>query len=212
MIMKNNENIQIFIRGWWIIASALLIGIGAAYIYSYSQVDIFNTTATYLAASKIRSTDPRDLIESEDTLAGRATLVNTYCGILESQTIFNSAAISLGFQPELVKSFKTSCAVIPDSNILSVEVQGPSSQFVADLANAVGTVGIEYISGLQEVYELQRLDRAIQSTEPIAPNHIVDITMGVIISGLGGVALVWLQVTLNPPSNRQVKGDTKKRS
>jgi capsular polysaccharide biosynthesis protein len=194
--MKIQEYIQAFIQGWWIVAASLLIGIGVAFLYSYSQSEVYEATATYLVSSKVTSNDPRDLIESEDTLAARSSLVNTYCGILESSKVVNDSAKLLGLQSTAVRRYQVRCSVFPDSNIMQVEVRGPSPHLATDLANAIGIMGLDYVSQLQEVYELRHLDQALLDTDPIAPDHVVDLTIGVVISGLGGVALVLLRYVL----------------
>jgi len=37
------------------------------------------------------------------------------------------------------------------------------------------------------------LDSAVTETEPVAPDHLVDLTLGVVISIIGGMALVLLR-------------------
>lgn len=204
--MKIQEYIQAFIQGWWIIVASLLVGTGVAFLYSYSQSDIYAASATYLVTSKVTSTDPRDLIESEDTLAARSSLVNTYCGILQSGTVLRAAALRLGLQDSSIQPYQVRCSVFPDSNIMQVEVRGPSPYLATDLANTAGSVGLDYVGQLQEVYRLQQLDRAVLDTDPIAPDHVVDLTMGVVISGLGGVALVLLRHGLVSSLREQTVG------
>ncbi len=115
----------------------------------------------------------------------------TYCNILSSKTLVDRAATNIGIPPEaLVDTFEVTCVVLPDSNVLQLTVSGPSRQATADLANAVGSEGIVYIDNLQEVYELVPLDPALPQKDPISPNHLIDLSLGVILGLIIGVGTV----------------------
>jgi receptor protein-tyrosine kinase len=194
--VKINDYYDAFLRGWWILAATLCIGIGAALLYSYSQPDKYVATATYFATSRLRTNDPGDVVDSMDTLASRAGVVNTYCHILESRTLLEEAAQSLDVSPAAISDYQSNCSVSPESSILEVEVNGTSPALVTDLANAIGTVGIAYIEHLQEVYELRKLDEASIPDSPSSPNHFMDLAMGAFISFVGGALLVLLRAGL----------------
>lgn len=191
--MKIQEYIDAFLRGWWIIAAVVCIGVGAAFLYSYSQPSFYTAKATYFAASRLRTDDPGDLVNSLDTLAARAGVVNTYCHILQSRFMLEKAAATLGVSPADIVEYQTSCMVSPESSMMELEVIGRSPELSADLANALGTVGIEYIAQLQEVYELRRLDPATPPESPSSPNHFIDMAMGAFVSFVGGALIVLLR-------------------
>jgi capsular polysaccharide biosynthesis protein len=65
------------------------------------------------------------------------------------------------------------------------------------LANGIGTVGLEYVSNLQEIYELRRLDPAVLNLVPVSPNHIINIVFSAIVGLIGGVVFVVLRELLN---------------
>jgi capsular polysaccharide biosynthesis protein len=92
--------------------------------------------------------------------------------------------------------------VLPDSNVLLLQVQGLSPDLAADLTNAIGTAGLEYISGMQEVYELRRLDPAVANSEPISPDRLTDTLLAATIGLLGGLAFVILRHILAQPIGR----------
>jgi capsular polysaccharide biosynthesis protein len=184
--------LQIIISGWWIIIGTTLFGTGGAYLYTYSQPNIYESSATYVARSKLLTSDPRDLVDSLDTLSSRTTVVSTYCEILRSNAIIEEASHSLGLTREATSGYQSSCVVFTDSTVVELTVRGRSPYLATDLANAIGNSGLEYINSLQEIYDLSPLDTAAIDTDPVAPNHQLDIIIAAGVSLLGGCALAFL--------------------
>ncbi|GEM_PF-3361008 len=199
-------DIQQYLRalknGWWIVVSALLISVGVAVAYSYSQPPIYEATTTLVANPSPQITQTGELIYGLDTLTGRSSLVTTYCDVLESQATFNSAAASLGLPEEIIAQYASSdkytitCVVLPESSVLRLSVRASSPALAADLATALASVSINYVSSLQGVYELRTLDPASALPNPIAPDHTRDTLLGAVIGLLGGVAIIVVRQSL----------------
>jgi capsular polysaccharide biosynthesis protein len=141
----------------------------------------------------VRIAETYDLVYSINTLTARTNLATTYSNILESRTIFEAAADELSLPPGVTASYEVNSVVLPDSNVLLLQVQGPSPDLAADLANAMGAAGLKYVADLQEVYELRRLDPAVPNLEPVAPNRFVDVLLAAMIGLLGGLVFVFLR-------------------
>jgi capsular polysaccharide biosynthesis protein len=191
--MNLKQYIQMLVSGWWVIVGATLLAAGIAPFYSYSQQDVYSSSATYVARSRLLTTDPGDLISSQSALAARTTLVSTFCAILESKTMKQTAIASLDLPSGTVSGYSSNCVVLTDSTIVKLTVSGPSPYLTADLANAVGSAGVEYIYKLQEVYSLQELDPASPKLTPIAPNHQFNLMLAVAVGFLGGCALSFIK-------------------
>jgi uncharacterized protein involved in exopolysaccharide biosynthesis len=194
---------------WWIIVASILIAGGGAAIYSYSREPVYETSATFVANPSIQISNTEDVLNSLDTLAGRSALVTTFCEVLDSNLMLQRAAQQLNLPAELVEMYTVEensplventamvdCVVLPDSNILRLVVRGPSPELTADLANAIGAQGIDYVKGLQEVFELRELDNAVPEPKPVTPNHTLDIIFGILIGLIGGVGIVSTRVML----------------
>jgi uncharacterized protein involved in exopolysaccharide biosynthesis len=201
--MKNQQYLQTLWQDWWIIVAVVLVTTGLGLAYSYAQTPIYEATATFVINPSIRIAETYDLLYSLDTLAARTSLATTYSNVLESRTIFEAAAESLNLPPEIIAAYEANSVVLPDSNVLLLQVQGPSPDLAADLANAIGAAGLEYVAGLQEVYELRRLDPAATEPEPVSPNRLADILLGLMIGLLGGLAFVILRRILSQPFGEQ---------
>ena len=198
--MDVRDLLKILRANWWIVLAAWLLSSGAGIAYSYSQASLYKAIATFVVTSSanMSNADTYNRLYSLDTLASRTAIVTTYCRVLESNTIGEGAAASLGMSASTLQHFTKSCVVYPDSSVLRLQVEGPSPVAAADLANAMGKAGLEYIGSFQELYELRQLDPAIPEPDPVSPNHLVNIVLSM-MSGLlaGGAFILLRQVLLN---------------
>ncbi len=191
--MQIQQYLRILRESWWIVVAVLLVSTGGGIAYSYSQTPIYETTATFVVNPSMRIAETYDKLYSLDTLGGRTSLATTYANVLKSRVIVEAAATSLGLPLEMLEGYDINAVVLPDSSVLLLQIQGPSPYLAADLTNAIGTVGLDYISNLQEIYELRRLDQAVVELEAISPNHLVDVALSVIVGLAGGVGFVILR-------------------
>jgi capsular polysaccharide biosynthesis protein len=194
--MHLQKYLQILWGTWWIVMAMFLISTGLGIAYSYSQSSVYEATATFVVNPSINITETFDIMFSIDTLAGRSSIATTYSNILDSRVIIEEAAASLQVPPQMLNKYEINAVVLPDSSVLLLQIQGPSPDLAADLANAIGTSGLTYINNLQEIFELRRLDSAVVNPIPIAPNHLIDIAMGAIIGLAGGIGFVVLRQVL----------------
>lgn len=190
--MQIQQYLRIIKEGWWVIVATLLVSAGAGLAYSYTQTPIYQATATFVVNPSVRIAETFDLLYSINTLAGRTSLATTYAKVLESRVITEPALASLGLAPETLEEYEIRSVVLPDSNILELQIQGPSPALAADLANSIGDAGLEYVSTLQEAYELYRLDLAAVDPEPVSPNHIMDLFLSISVGTIAGLAFILL--------------------
>lgn len=171
----------------------LALSVGVALLYSYLQTPVFESSATFVAQPSLHIGDTGDLVNSLDTLAGRSSLVATYCNVLQSRSLTEQAISSLQLPPETIQDYTVSCVIFPDSSVMQIIVSGPNPYLAADLANAIGNKGIEYVIASQEIYILRDLDIAVPDTNMISPNHPVDVGFGLLIGLIGGVGVVFIR-------------------
>ncbi len=173
-----------------------LIFTGIGVVYSYSQTPLYETTATFVVNPNTRIAETYDLLYSIDTLAGRTSLATTYSNILESRANLETAALSLGIPLDMLADYDTSAVVLPDSSVILLQVKGPSPQLAADLANAIGSAGVDYVADLQAIYELRHVDLAVVESDPVSPDHATDMVLSTIVGIVGGLAFAILRQIL----------------
>ncbi len=194
--MEVQQYIRTVKENWWIILAALLGSLALGIAYSYAQTPIYEASATFSANPSVSIADTDDQVRVLDTLTRRSGLVSSYCVIMQSELIREQALTALGVTEGLAEPYEIQCVVLPDSSILSLSADGPSPYLARDLVNAVGAAGLNYVGGLQEIFELRSLDHAKVEITPISPNHLINISLAAILGLMGGAGFVILRQAL----------------
>ncbi len=194
--MEIRQYWEILKKGWWMVVAMMLIVTGIGAYYSYLQIPIYESTAKVVVNPTGNVSGTGDMLYSLDTLASRTTLATTFANLLNTRTSIEAAAVSLGVNPLHLEDYTISVVVMPDSNVIQVQVQGPSPELSADLANAIGKIGEQSVRNLQNIYELRLIDKAIAEYDPISPNHPLDITLSLMVGLAGGLAFIILREIL----------------
>ena len=194
--MSLQHYLQAFRQNWWVIPAALCFCLGLGTAYSYSQSPEYQTVGTFLAVPGVEIADTNDLMNGIDSLARYSGLVTTYCEILESSLILDQAATMLQVPVEMAQKYDISCVVRPDASVIELQVNGPSPYLAADLTNAIGVVGLNYLNTLYQVFELRLLDTAAVDTDPVSPDYRFNTVISIVIGLLSGVGFIVLRQTL----------------
>lgn len=194
--MNLQHYVQAFRQNWWIIPAAVCFCLGVGIAFSYSQTPEYQAVGTFLATPGIQIDDTNDLMNGIDSLARYSGLVSTYCEILESQTILQQATTFLGISVEMAEDYEITCVVRPDASVVELQINGPSPYLAADLANAIGVVGLSYLTSLYQVFELRLLDMASVPADPISPDHRFNTVASLIVGLVSGIGFIVLRQTL----------------
>jgi capsular polysaccharide biosynthesis protein len=154
-----------------------------------SQTPTYQSSATFLV--RPRSDDASEDARAFDALIRGVTINTTYASIARSQLIRDRAEDRM--DPEArADDMSVSANVLTDTNIVSLNVKGPDSDHVFDLAKAISAEVVEYVNGLSDVYVLQPLDEPTRAENPIATNRTLTISVGVVLGLALGVGLALL--------------------
>ena len=183
---------------WWAVAVCVLIGWCIALLISYNTVPLYRASATFLVYPNANLTSSRDMVTSLDTL-DRKSVSSTYANILSSVRVFEETVRKLKLDPKQVVDYRDYAIVQTDSNILELTVEGNDPTMASLLANNIGQIGINYIKGIYQVFDISFLDQAVDPSEPFLPNPLRD---GGIAAGIGlivGMLLVVISETIRIP-------------
>lgn len=201
--------LQAFRRGWWIIALTLLISTFASLLISYFTPPVFQTTSRFIISpnSGIFS-NSWDVVSSLDTL-DRRSIINTYKELLASPTVYErSIEIQNMGEGVIGDDYLVTVVVVPDTNILSLSVEGPDPQVVVKISNAIGQEGLEYINQLYPIYNFSILESAQFPTEPIRPEPIKNAGLAALLGTIVGIVLAFsreqLQNTIDKLRERSI--------
>ncbi|HEX2835400.1 MAG TPA: Wzz/FepE/Etk N-terminal domain-containing protein [Thermoanaerobaculia bacterium] len=154
------------------------------------QQPVYESAAQLIVAPAGGATmDTSDVIRSVETLE-RRTVVATFARIPSTEDMRSLVATRLRLDAETAARYRTRGTVVPNTNILRVDTQGPDPGIAARIANLSAELLAIQAQQLYRVYTLQMLSRASAPREPILPNRSRILLVGFVI----GLALAFATV------------------
>ncbi|HEY3312736.1 MAG TPA: diguanylate cyclase [Anaerolineales bacterium] len=191
---------QTLLRNWWIILLVALVAVLASLGVSYMAVPQYQATARLMLNPSAAITTNADIVRSLDTL-DRPSVAATYVEVMNSKKIFDEAVAGLKVDPAdpRLTGYTVQAVVLPSSSILQLGVTGPNPKVAAELANAIGNQSINYTKRVNSVYNMEFLDLASPSTEPVSPQPMRDASLALVLGLVGGVVLAFLNEQIRMP-------------
>lgn len=187
--MEIRYYLRVIQRGWWLILAAVLVAVNLSLLYSYYvAVPRYESYARFIISPNLQFVEGRDLVNSIEALDKRS-IITTYAEVINSPQIINNTIELLHARPEDYSQYTTSVTVLPDTNIIRFNVQGPDPDVTAMLANSIGQYAIDFIKKLYVAYDIQFLDKAAASTDPYYPRPIQDAGLALLVGIVLGVGL-----------------------
>ncbi|MFN8530232.1 MAG: hypothetical protein U0670_16655 [Anaerolineae bacterium] len=199
--MELRAYLQILLKNWWIILPLTLISVTAALLFSYQQPLVFETNATYITRLDRALSTVDQTLYGLDTLTARDRIFTTYCEVITSDSVREQALVLLGVDPAAAdfSKYSVQCSVLPNSNVLSVRVQGLSPALLTRFAEAIGYAGMARVNQLYTFFPLDTLDAVVLNPDPVSPNHTRDALLGGVLGVMVGVTLAVLREYLRTP-------------
>jgi len=175
----------------WMMAVVFVALLGSTAVLTLRQRPTFQAIATMVIWPEKTMTNINDVVDSLGTL-DRRVVVATYAKIPVSRTIQTRAKAQLQLDPRQQVSYTVRTAIVPDTNIIQVIVEGPEPRLCAELANAVADHAKRYIDESFGLFGFNPLDAAVPPLRPIRPDVPRNLSLGALLGLLLGVGLVFL--------------------
>lgn len=179
-------------RRWWVPLVAAAAAVAAAALATARQEPIYSTHATLAVTPSSRVTDTTDLLRSLETLE-RRTIVATFARLPSRSETRDRAAAKMGVEAGDLRRYRVRGTVVPNTNLIRVEVQGPEADSAAALADAAAEVTREEARRLYRVYSVRIVEAAETPGRPVQPdrrrNLVVAVVVGLFLGALAAVAL-----------------------
>lgn len=188
--MVLREYFKILIQSLWLIIPMTMASLTATLYFSFSQQPVYEATASYVIvfgdATGLETTDRFYTLES---FVGRRQLAINFCSIIASGDNFGASLEQIGVTPEMIASeqikiskWTWNCAVLPESTVLLVSVQGTSRQGVLDLVQVMGDNGRRSVEQFYDgLMSFEMIEQPYAEEEPVSPNHIQNAVLGMAV-------------------------------
>lgn len=187
--MANDEGLlfEALRRGWWVLLVAILFSVGTAWWITSREEPRFAAEALLVVAPHRNLKDPSDIIRSIETLE-RRTVLATLAKIPGRAETKELASAELGWDTATLRRYWIGGSVVPQTNLLRIQVQGPDAEGAARLATAAAHATRHEADRIYRVYYLRMLEEAEVSRRPIRPqpgrNLLVAGVLGLFV-GIG---------------------------
>lgn len=191
--MDTSTALRSISKGWYFVVLGALAAVAVAVYMEASAVPVYDSSATYIVSPRLD--DPAiNVEESVKTLddARSRAIVSTFAEILSSDSVHRTAWETLGLDPGGLEGYEVKAAVLPEANVVELNVRGPSPEVSTLLSSTVGGLASEQFIELYKIYDVGLLDPAVTPTEPSNPTLVQTIAMAGALGVLAGAAVALL--------------------
>lgn len=183
-------------RGWlstglWIVPVVLALSVGTAFVATSRQAPTYRTSATVAVVPNATIRDGAELLRSLETLE-RRTVIATFAQIPATEPIREAAARDLKLVPDSLDHYRTQAFVIPSTNLIRIEVEGPDPARATAFVNALVIATAKEARALYRVFEMTVLAGAVQPARPVAPNPRRALALAAILGAFLGIVATYL--------------------
>lgn len=179
-------------RRWWIVLLAVAIALAAAAWATSRQEPVYRASTTMAVIPNSQVAGTEDVLRSLDTLE-RRTVVATFARIPATAETREAAARQLGIDGRELRGYRLQASVLPNTNIIKLDVEGPDRQRVARVANTAAEVTRMEAGRMYRIYTMHTLEKATPARRPVSPdparNLLVSGLLGLFL-GAGGAVLI----------------------
>jgi len=195
--LRDSDRVLAELRnGWWMIVAAIILALLIAALLSRGQIPLYRTSTTLIVVPARETKDTSDILKSLETLE-RRTVVATFAKIPSALETRAAAAKSLSLGENALTDYRIEGSVVPNTNIIRIDVEGSDGNTVADVANAAAAVTNTQARALYRIYAMETLARALPQSRPIHPDGRRNYLVALVLGALAGcvAALSWPYVT-----------------
>jgi len=171
-------------RGGWLVLAVTAVAVAVAWGLTARENPTYQASASLVVTPNTEVEDITDLLRSLETLE-RRTVVATFARLPGSPETRDAAAQRMGLEPRDLRYYWVGGAVVPNTNIVRIDVYGPEAERTAAVANAVARVVRREARHLYQIYSLREVARAEPPSRPVRP----DLQRNLLVAGILGLFL-----------------------
>ncbi|MFQ5791740.1 MAG: YveK family protein [Acidobacteriota bacterium] len=178
-------------RQRWVTLLVLAITIGSTVFFTIRQTPVYSASTMVAVTPNSRAQGTSEIIRSLDTL-DRRTVIATMARIPPTREAREAAAARLQLSPGDLRGYSVRAAVLPNTNIIKIDVEGPEPQRAAELANAIAQITHQESRRMYRIYKMQTLSAAVAGRHPIYPSPQRNYMAGTILGLFLGVGAAFV--------------------
>lgn len=180
-------------RGWSLALLVVGVTVLVAWFLSTRERPVYKASASVVVTPSSELGDGGDLLDAIETLE-RRTIVATFAKVPATPDVREAAARRMGVEPADIRYYWIGASVLPNTNVIRIDVLGPDRERAAEVADAVAAASRREARSLYGVFTLRRLGRAEPPRSPERPDPERAVAVGGVIGlFLGALAVLALE-------------------
>ena len=177
----------------WILIAALVLGTGAAGLYSY-----FLITPQYTSEAKIYVLSKETTLTSLADLQIGSQLTKDYQVIIDSRPVMEDVIKNLGLDMDYKELRKKITIENPkDTRILTLSATDPDPVLAKEIVDAIADSASDYIGELMEMTPPKLIEDGVIATEKTSPSVKKNALIGGLLALFAAAGVIALKVVLN---------------
>lgn len=193
----NESFLRVLTRRWWVPAVTLAAGLVSGFWWTSREPRIYRASAM-LAVVPNSAIGDADVLRSLDSLE-RRTLLATFARLPATRETRSAVAERLQRNPADLAGYQVGASVLPNTNIIRIDVDGPDPRMAAEMANVAGDVVGAEARSLYRIYTMRSIAAAEVSRGPIHPDPrrnslaagVLGLFIGTLAIGVIGAPRPW---------------------
>lgn len=174
-------------RGWWLGLAVLVLVVASAAFFTSRQEPVYRSTTMVVVMPSAEVTEPSELMRALDTLE-RRTVLATFARIPMAPETIDAIAERLQRDSTELLGVRIAAGVVPNTNIIRVDVDGPTATLLPDVANAAAQHMREEAASIYRIFGMREVAAASVPGRPVHPdprqNLLVAVILGLFAAGL----------------------------
>lgn len=171
---------RILHRFWWLVVLTTLITTGSTLVVTARQTPVYRSATMQFVVPNSRVQANGEILRSLDTLDRRSVLA-TIARVPLTKETRDEAAARMGLRPDELRTYRIGSFVLPNTNLIKVEVEGPNAERSAQLVNTVAVVMQDVGRDMYRIYKIDTLEGAVPASRPIRPTPGRNLLAGAVL-------------------------------
>lgn len=180
------------IRSAGVVLGAIALTLLACAFFTSRQPRVYRASTTVVVTPNTDVEGMGDVLRSLETLE-RRTVIATFARVPATAETRAAAARQLGRADADLSPYRVEASVLPNTNIIKIDVEGPDAAAAAVVANAVSEATRDEVRRMYRIFTLRTLAAASPAPQPVRPdprrNYVVAGILGLFLGVLAAVLI-----------------------
>ena len=181
---------------WLIGLSAIICGLISGLVSFFVLEPAYESNTSLIVNKEVENETTQ--MTTTDDLNYVQKLAITYGEIIKSRTVITSTIEKLKLDmtyEELVGA--VSVSNVSDTQIIKISVQNNNPMIATRICNTIPQIFTKEVQRIVKASGVEVIDKAIVPEDPIKPNKIVNIAIGMILGLMGSALVIFLKEVFN---------------